>query len=102
MPARPLQLLPLPARPPIILQEKNVGRDSLDGRVGRIYMPKQTLDTLGLSKPKGLKRERRQAAADTKAKKSTGGGGAESGGRGGGQRPAKRRKEAAAAGEAGG
>jgi ribosome production factor 2 len=35
----------------------------LEGKVGRIYMPKQKFDTLGLSKMKGLKRERRQAAA---------------------------------------
>ncbi|GBG81698.1 hypothetical protein CBR_g32692 [Chara braunii] len=41
---------------------KNVGDDFLDGKVGRVYMPKQELDTMALSKMKGLRRERRQAA----------------------------------------
>ena len=45
------------------LQQKNVGTTMLEGKVGRIYMPKQSFDTIGLSKMKGLKRERRQAAA---------------------------------------
>ena len=38
-------------------------------------MPKQTLDSLGLSKMKGLKRERRAAAADKKAARTAAGGG---------------------------
>lgn len=46
------------------LQEKNVGSDVLDGKVGHIYMPKQDVDSIALAKPKGVKRERRQAAAD--------------------------------------
>ena len=29
-----------------VLQEKNVSSDLLDGRVGRIYMPKQQLDSI--------------------------------------------------------
>eukprot|EP00877_Chromochloris_zofingiensis_P000399 jgi/Chrzof1/1035/Cz01g37260.t1 len=48
-------------------KEKNVGSDMLDGKVGRIYMPKQDVATLGLSKMKGLKRERREAKAVAKA-----------------------------------
>lgn len=35
----------------------------LDGKVGRIYMPKQTVDGIALRKMKGLKRERRETAA---------------------------------------
>uniref|UniRef100_A0A7S0R6A6 Ribosome production factor 2 homolog n=1 Tax=Chlamydomonas leiostraca TaxID=1034604 RepID=A0A7S0R6A6_9CHLO len=48
-------------------KEKNVGSDLLDGKVGRIYMPKQTVDTMALAKPKGTKRERRHDAAERKA-----------------------------------
>jgi hypothetical protein len=61
-------------------QEKNVGSDVLAGKVGRIYMPKQTIDTVALAKPKGLKRERRAAAAEAKAAKRT----KQQGGSGGG------------------
>lgn len=42
---------------------KNVSTDSLAGKVGRIYMPRQEVGGMALSKMKGLKRERRQAAA---------------------------------------
>ncbi|EFJ42816.1 hypothetical protein VOLCADRAFT_107061 [Volvox carteri f. nagariensis] len=45
-------------------KEKNVSSDALDGKVGRIYMPKQNMDTLGLSKYKGTKRERREGARE--------------------------------------
>ncbi len=38
--------------------------DNLAGKVGRIYMPPQNMDTLGLSKYKGTKRERRESARD--------------------------------------
>eukprot|EP00873_Tetraselmis_striata_P021920 jgi/Tetstr1/442184/TSEL_030335.t1 len=48
---------------------KNMSFDSLDGKVGRIYMPKQDVDTVGLSKMKGVKRERRQQAETAKAGK---------------------------------
>jgi hypothetical protein len=47
-------------------QEKNVHSDMLEGRVGRIYMPKQKVDSMALSKMKGLRRERRAAAGDRK------------------------------------
>lgn len=44
------------------LQEKNVSTDVLDGKIGRMYMPKQDVDTMALKKMKGLKRERREKA----------------------------------------
>ncbi len=47
----------------LLTQVKNVGCDMLEGKVGRIYMPKQNVEGLALAKPKGLKRERREAAA---------------------------------------
>ena len=43
--------------------------DPLDGKVGRIYMPKQDVDGIALRKPKGLKRERREAAGTAAATK---------------------------------
>lgn len=42
---------------------KNVRGDSLAGKVGRIYMRRQEVEGMPLTKMKGLKRERRQAAA---------------------------------------
>lgn len=45
------------------MQEKNVGSDMLDGKVGRMYIPKQDVGTVALKKMKGLKRERREEAA---------------------------------------
>ena len=60
-------------------KQKNVAGDVLDGKVGRIYMPKQNVETIALNKMKGLKRERREnkAAAEAEA----GGGGDDGGGR---------------------
>lgn len=46
---------------------KNVGEDILDGKVGKIYVPRQDLDSIALNKMKGAKRERREAAASRKA-----------------------------------
>jgi hypothetical protein len=73
------QLAPPDAPAPCLMprpQVKNTSTDSLDGRVGRIYMPKQQVDTIALSKMKGLKRERRAAAAEAsdtkKAKRAKG------------------------------
>ncbi len=54
---------------PGCLQEKNVGSDTLEGKVGHIYMPKQDVAGMALAKPKGVKRERRLAAADASAAK---------------------------------
>lgn len=54
----------------VYLQEKNVGSDLLEGKVGRIYMPRQEVDKMALAKPKGLKRSRREAAAEAKAAKA--------------------------------
>jgi len=49
---------------------KNVEHDSLEGKVGRIYVEKQTgLEELAMMKMKGLKRERRQAAEEREAAK---------------------------------
>ncbi len=64
----------------VYVQEKNVSSDSLAGKVGRIYMPKQQVDTMALAKPKGTKRERRQETAERKAKRHRAG--AEGGGDG--------------------
>lgn len=36
----------------IVLQEKNVSFDSLEGKVGRVYMPKQDLGSMALNKMK--------------------------------------------------
>lgn len=44
-------------------KQKNVGGDTLDGKVGRIYMPKQDVESMALNKMKGLKRERRESKA---------------------------------------
>lgn len=50
-------------------KQKNVGFDELDGKVGRIYMPKQDLTGLNLVKGKGVKRQRREAAHERQEKK---------------------------------
>jgi ribosome production factor 2 len=66
-----LTALLTPAALLLPLQMKNTSTDMLEGKVGRIYMPKQQVDTMALHKMKGLKRERRQAAAATsEAKKA--------------------------------
>ena len=36
----------------LLLQEKNVEFDNLAGKVGRIYMPKQDLNSISLNKMK--------------------------------------------------
>ena len=43
------------------LQEKNVSTNMLEGKVARVYVPKQNLDTIALRKTKGSKRERRSS-----------------------------------------
>jgi len=53
-------------------KQKNVGFEPLEGRVGRIYMPTQDLNTVAIVKPKGVKRDRRLAAKERKAKKHAG------------------------------
>lgn len=50
-------------------KQKNVGFDELDGKVGRIYMPKQDLTGLNLVKGKGVKRQRREAAHERHEKR---------------------------------
>ncbi|KAI5060114.1 hypothetical protein GOP47_0024534 [Adiantum capillus-veneris] len=48
---------------------KNVSRDSLAGKVGRIYMPRQEVNGMALAKMKGLKRRRQEASSDPGASK---------------------------------
>lgn len=50
-------------------KEKNVAGDNIEGKVGRMYMPKQKVDSMALAKPKGTKRERRNAASERKTKR---------------------------------
>jgi ribosome production factor 2 len=69
-------------------KQKNVAGDVLDGKVGRIYMPKQNVETMALNKMKGLKRERRESKAAAAA--APAGGDGEDGGR------SKRTRKAAA------
>lgn len=47
-------------------KKKNVRSDEIDGKVGRIYIPSQDVDEVALFKPKGVKRQRREAAAAAK------------------------------------
>ena len=65
-----------------------MGSDVLEGKVGRIYMPKQDVGSMALAKPKGVKRERRAAAAEAaaaeKQRREAGGGGAAAAAGGGG------------------
>uniref|UniRef100_A0A7S0V4Q9 Ribosome production factor 2 homolog n=1 Tax=Polytomella parva TaxID=51329 RepID=A0A7S0V4Q9_9CHLO len=53
-------------------KQKNVGSDLLDGKVGRIYMPKQEVVKMSLAKYKGTKRVRREATAERKRKIKSG------------------------------
>jgi len=46
---------------------KNAAHDPLLGRVGRVHLQAQEVDAIALSKPKGVKRERREAAAERAA-----------------------------------
>lgn len=48
------------------IKEKNVGFENVEGKVGRIYMPKQDISDVALAKGKGVKRARRDAAAARK------------------------------------
>ncbi|KAK9787729.1 hypothetical protein WJX73_008543 [Symbiochloris irregularis] len=52
---------------PTTKKEKNVSTTLLDGKVGRVYVPRQDLDSIALHKMKGLKRERQAAAAAASA-----------------------------------
>ncbi|KAL4529969.1 hypothetical protein Ndes2437B_g08502 [Nannochloris sp. 'desiccata'] len=71
-------------------KQKNVAGDVLDGKVGRIYMPKQNVETMALNKMKGLKRERRESKAAAAAEGNAGGDGED------GRRSKRTRKGAAA------
>ena len=61
-------------------RRKNVGTDSLVGTVGRVFVPRQEIDEMALTKPKGVKRGRRDAAIDAKAAARADGGDGEDGG----------------------
>lgn len=50
-------------------KQKNVEFRELDGKMGRIYMPKQDLTGLNLVKGKGVKRQRREDAQERQEKK---------------------------------
>lgn len=47
-------------------KKKNIRDDEIEGKVGRIYIPSQDVDNVALFKPKGVKRQRREAAAAAK------------------------------------
>jgi ribosome production factor 2 len=70
-------------------KEKNVGFDTIEGKVGRLYMPRQEMDKIALKKAKGAKRKIPEDG-DAGAK------GAAAGAAAGGSRPAKRQRQAAA------
>lgn len=53
-------------------KQKNVTTEALDGKVGRIYMPKQDVDSMALRKMKGLKRERKAAKGEGRKRARTG------------------------------
>lgn len=58
------------AKPKGAKKVKNVEQDSLEGKVGRLYVEKQTgLEDMGMMKMKGLKRERRERAEERDAAK---------------------------------
>lgn len=64
----PLDFFVMITPPPPLPQEKNVSRDSLDGRVGRVYVPQQDLGGLPTALAKGVKRGRR-AGGDSGGKR---------------------------------
>lgn len=51
-------------------KEKNVSSNLLDGKVGRIYMPKQNVDKMAITKPYALKRRLDTDGGDNFAKKN--------------------------------
>lgn len=51
-------------------KQKNVAHDEVDGKVGRIYMPRQEFSELSLVKAKGTKRQRHEVASDRKKQRS--------------------------------
>jgi ribosome production factor 2 len=68
----PADLLKEAMKQPLISgrKEKNVGFEDVEGKVGRIYMPKQDIADVALAKGKGVKRARRDAAAARKVAKT--------------------------------
>ncbi|KAK9821648.1 hypothetical protein WJX74_004002 [Apatococcus lobatus] len=53
-------------------KEKNVSTDLLEGKVARVYVPQQNLDTIALRKTKGSKRERRSSKLEEVAAAAAG------------------------------
>lgn len=47
--------------PPAKKKVKNVTVDSMQNKIGRMYVPKQNLDSIALSKPKGMKRKQKES-----------------------------------------
>ena len=45
-------------------KRKNVGRDEFEGTVGKVYLPKQDIDSIAYKKPKGAKRRKGAAAEE--------------------------------------
>ena len=48
-------------------KRKNVHRDEFEGQIGKVYVPKQDVETIALKKQKGAKRARRAEVAARKA-----------------------------------
>lgn len=71
-------------------QRKNVGTDALAGTVGRVFVPRQEIGDMALRKPKGVKRQRREAAAERSAARQAAGDRGEAGAPDDGGRPRKR------------
>lgn len=63
MPPADLEKEAMKSKPKAVKKKvKNTSMDMLDGKVGRIYMPRQDVDTVALSKMKGVKRQKREDA----------------------------------------
>lgn len=45
-------------------KDKNERTDAIDGRVAKVYVPRQNVEELALFKPKGVKRQRREDAKE--------------------------------------
>ncbi|CAD7695545.1 unnamed protein product [Ostreobium quekettii] len=51
-------------------KEKNVDIDTLHNKVGRVYVPRQDVDSMALTKPKGVKRKQREDREQRMGKKT--------------------------------
>eukprot|EP00210_Caulerpa_lentillifera_P006362 g6077.t1 len=57
------------ARPSSAKKEKNVGKDTLENKVGAVYVPSQDVDKIITARPKGTKRQRREKKAERQIQK---------------------------------